>query len=354
MSVLIGLSLVSCQPAETDNLTPATICTLVQEGYYVRGIEDCSIYYQCVKGEPVQKSCPEGHVFDKERTVCVPSNICDPAAERKCITKVNGFISDSQSCAGYFFCEGGKVFGRGVCPEKQKFDGGSCVWSDENEECIRETSICDYIKSGEFFGSADDCSAWRKCTNGQIDKGTCGEFQFDLNDATCTYKSDCRQEAVNAEIPSTKPPPPTACAVGSPEFMKDGSTCGGFYYCKGDETKGVWGQCARNRFFDGNNCVDRTSVVCTKDRCEGMGKGVTWVNIAGDGCVGYNFCEDGGLMVGQKGGKCKGWFDEKLQKCVSTEVKYTACAKEESLSTTTQKTTETTASAEVTDPVTDP
>lgn len=323
----------SCQTA--DKLTPEGICTLVQEKKYVTGIEDCSTYYQCIGGKPVKKACPQGHVFDKEKELCVASNNCDPSVEYKCSRKVDGFVSDFKSCSAYHWCVGGVSKGRGVCPEYQRFDEsvgeGSCVWEDVDQKCEREESICDYIKSGEYFGSPDDCSVWRQCAkNGPISTGSCGEtLKFSLEDGSCAYETACRQLNGIADAPLVRPPPPatTTCAAGSDTHIKDGSTCGGFYYCEKGKTLGKWGLCADNKFFNGKKCVDRTETVCQEDRCQGMGNGVTWVNIAGDGCRGFHYCGNGTRMAINPG-LCKvGWFDEKLQMCVPVEVKYPACVK---------------------------
>ncbi|KAL5291098.1 hypothetical protein ACFFRR_010484 [Megaselia abdita] len=332
LSVLIGFTLVSC---ETEiNLTPESICTLVQEGNYVRGIDDCKIYYQCVNGKPVQYSCGEGSVFNKETSACVKSKSCDPIVDSKCSGKVDGFVADPQLCSGYYFCEGGKVLGRGQCPEGQKFDegvvGGSCVWDASNQKCATEAGICDYIKKNEFFGIPDNCASWKKCTDGPMTSGSCNDdLKLDLTDGSCSYESDCRQVSGPSENPVTRPPPSSTAECKGNEsedvFIKDGSTCGGYYYCAKGNPLGRWGLCANNNFFNGTHCVDRSSIVCDEDRCQGMGPGTRWVNIKGDGCVGYHFCQDGKRMP-LKPGKCENWFDEKSQKCVNNEVNYPACS----------------------------
>ena len=52
------------------------------EGEKFRDPNDCSVYYWCVYGDPLRKTCPRGTVFDDVNDVCDwPSNVdCDVTA----------------------------------------------------------------------------------------------------------------------------------------------------------------------------------------------------------------------------------------------------------------------------------
>ncbi|XP_033327354.1 protein obstructor-E [Megalopta genalis] len=183
----------------------------------------CDAYIECIDGEPEQKLCPEGLLFNPEARFNYPCGYpididCGSRSSRQppqptddCPHQYGYFkVGDHQNCGQFVNCAEGRgyVFD---CPEGLAFNPESyrCDWPDQVPDCDAEAFLgfrCPEVRDQGFFGgpqfhrSVHDCQHYYVCVNGRPRLHNCGEGNaFNELNSTC----DAAENVTGCEPPES-------------------------------------------------------------------------------------------------------------------------------------------------------
>uniref|UniRef100_A0A1I8P0D5 Chitin-binding type-2 domain-containing protein n=1 Tax=Stomoxys calcitrans TaxID=35570 RepID=A0A1I8P0D5_STOCA len=345
--LLLILLLFTCQVLgqNGENFDPEHLCTLVADGTKLKDPSSCSVHIECRNGHGFKFTCADNLWFDRNTGHCVEPESIKCLSSQPCLGKHKVFTPDPYSCNGYYYCENGE--GKpGVC-------GNGMFFNPETLNCVKDFSCniemlpedyCNIVPEGVFIKVPETCQEYQTCWNSQLHNGSCSKgFYFNAQKGICDLPQ-------NVECSEKEPEnPPNVPCYSDGVFISDGISCNGYYYCSAKKEGGgfdkIHGKCPVGRFFDsqeGGQCLPRANVSCSFDRCVTKGTDrIEMVNVQGDGCRGYAMCQHG-EEIGRNECPEGRYFDETFELCVKEEVKYTACAIDDTVTTTTTMATATT------------
>ncbi|EDX10158.1 GD14343 [Drosophila simulans] len=249
--------------------------------------DDCAGYLECVNGNEVILTCPDGDYFNSTLNQCV---------EDTCGCNGNGTICtdgelkvDPTNCAGYLACSNGNWVSK-QCADGAYFNVTleSCVPDDEG--------ICVNCNEGSTKPLAD-CTMYEICSGGKYVTKSCDSGYY-WNNQTEVCEVDEGQCNGNG----------TTCTDG--ELKVDPTNCAGYLAC----SNGNWvsKQCADGAYFN----VTLESCVLDEGQCNGNGTTCTDGELKVDptNCAGYLACSNGNWVSKQCADGA--YFNVTLESCV--------------------------------------
>ncbi|XP_077288695.1 uncharacterized protein LOC143913055 isoform X3 [Arctopsyche grandis] len=222
---------------------------------------DCTKFYYCEFGVPVEFDCPDGLEFNVNLKVCDwPHNAkCSAAGVTRppkptpppgpgapncpAIDGVNATLLPHESdCTKFYYCE----FGTPVvfdCPKGLHFNPelSVCDWPDKAgcESSKPPSTSCPLTGKPTLLSHESDCTKFYMCKNGQLSLHKCPEdnhFNEKLQRCHWEPNAECGG-TVPTPKPTQSPPinPPVSCpAVDgvNATLLPHESDCSKFYYCE--------------------------------------------------------------------------------------------------------------------------
>ncbi|XP_024080363.1 uncharacterized protein LOC112126145, partial [Cimex lectularius] len=239
--------------------------------------DDCSKYYDCVKGEFVERSCGWLQKFDSASQKCAYFRYKCKYAPADC---QNGFKKRGSDCRSYLECSD-KHFEAKSCSFFKYFNTStsSCdwFWRVSCEKRLFNVLALTSCSEGEKESVPGTCRLYRECVEGKWEDKMCSPCQnFNGEMKTCDYvwKNPCAKDVTDptpptAELPGSLPtgdpfspttPAPKVCAEGAVKPLKD--NCKAYDLCKNNEW--VVTKCWFWQKFD---VPSNTCVVSYKAKC---------------------------------------------------------------------------------------
>ncbi|XP_061402714.1 peritrophin-44-like [Musca vetustissima] len=209
-----------------------SICRLVPNGKWVSDPDACGNYITCVDGSGTSQKCPNDLFYNQFTNTCSSTDICAPstnppttvsagpgvdknlpdsttACAKNPGTKEPFFVSDGQTCMGFYSCEtvGAETGVWAKCPMGTHFD-------EANQACVTPYTVdCPYDRCGNInqnFVSVLGCQDYYYCINQTKQPGMGGNCK--TNNANYPYFSEVQNACVNADpgyaICKATPPSP--------------------------------------------------------------------------------------------------------------------------------------------------
>ncbi|XP_075162518.1 peritrophin-44 isoform X2 [Haematobia irritans] len=197
-----------------------SICRLVPNNKFVGDPNNCGNYMQCVGGAGTSKECPDGLYYNATENMCISSNPCTgvptsspPAAGPGVLTNLKDnpsactdgykqpavgadayFVSDGQTCFGYYVCESASGDGKWFkCPKSTHFD-------ESKQQCVTPYAVaCTHDRCGNIdqnFVADIGCKSYTYCvteTKQSYGGGLCSSLNanyawFDESQEACVNK----------------------------------------------------------------------------------------------------------------------------------------------------------------------
>ncbi|XP_067643289.1 peritrophin-44 [Eurosta solidaginis] len=187
-------------------IAPDSYCNILPDGVFIKNPNTCNGYQLCWHSEVLNLTCPKGYYYNALKGDCDYTTdvkcaeaitYTPPAAATEFCGHTGIFVSDRESCNGYYYCAvssdsaSGIELKHGVCPNGRFFcaeNGGECV--------PRINVVCSYNRCvGSDSNSIvlanvsnDGCHGYTICQGGMvIGNGTCpDDGYFDELTQICT------------------------------------------------------------------------------------------------------------------------------------------------------------------------
>ncbi|GIY95950.1 uncharacterized protein CEXT_728392 [Caerostris extrusa] len=188
-------------------------------GRFLKTGTDCKKYYDCCNGEPTEKQCEHGTLFDPEKQACEWQELytCIERPKREECPEENGrFLKPGTNCKKYYECRNGEPTEK-QCERDTLFDPSNqrCEWPDlytciEKKQCERDTLFdpsnqrCEWPdlytciekpqreecpeENGRFLKPGTNCKKYYECRNGEPTEKQCEqETLFDPLNQRCEW-----------------------------------------------------------------------------------------------------------------------------------------------------------------------
>ncbi|KAH8261338.1 hypothetical protein KR044_007417, partial [Drosophila immigrans] len=187
----------------TIGMDPNSICNILADGEFIKDHSNCNGWQMCWKGQVIVDTCSDTFYFDAQQakceypknTECIHTEPPPQKAEPDTCPQSGVFVSDGQTCNGYFYCReneaGEMLLLPGSCSEGRFFSDaqqGSCVPA-EKLRCGYDRCANRGYASIELANVSDDgCRGFAVCQDGAtIATDTCPDEQyFDELTQRCT------------------------------------------------------------------------------------------------------------------------------------------------------------------------
>ncbi|XP_073839859.1 peritrophin-44-like [Musca autumnalis] len=335
LSTLLLITLTSPQlvvvAQSTSEFIPEELCPLLPYDTKIKDPRFCNVYIDCYNETSTTDNCG-AQFFNRNTGECVDPLTIECLSSDPCAKRPTGFVDDPYSCNYYYYCANGKGT-RGECSAGLNYnpETSNCVRNFPCEKTMLPEDYCNIVPEGVFIKVPGSCEAYQVCWQSQLLNGTCPPgFYYDSYRGGCDYPShvDCR----DTSIPDA--PEDVKCTQAG-EFISDGVSCDGYFYCgvnADEEFTMTHGRCPVDRFFDaseGGQCAPRTDIKCSHDRCVTLGMDyIQMANENSDGCNGFLLCQSG-KTIGRASCPEGQYFDEWSQLCVERVIDFVACAEGE-------------------------
>ncbi|CAD7005523.1 unnamed protein product [Ceratitis capitata] len=231
---------------------PVNICSGVSNLVFLPYLGDCSKYYICMGGEPIEQKCEQGYHFDAKLQSCTYPDVakCLPT----CTNALSSFCYD-RTCTKYVLCYAGTPIIR-ECRDGLQYNAETdrCDFP-QYVDCVDNLcTIYNDPKNITFLQSKASCGKFYICMDGTAYPQTCSNgllFNEDCNCCDFPDKVRCNITAVSRNIlPYAKVPPRRAdieCpAVGANFFAHPDPAK--YYYCLNGQ--GVVLECTPGLVYD--------------------------------------------------------------------------------------------------------
>ncbi|XP_055620281.1 peritrophin-48-like [Toxorhynchites rutilus septentrionalis] len=267
--------------AGITNLT-SSICESIPNYHYVRSLENCQYYYQCIDGVAYKLSCPQYYWFSEEHQRCgnryefecdlestTPSQTPPAEPQNRCLGEPNfSFVSDHTYCHQFSMCLLDIPFPM-VCWDELWFDSEqqSCIPPDEST-CDASTppptdppttNVCNGVEDGERVLGSKYCNQYYECRNQTAIFTVCIDgLLFDEDRQECVHPVDahCPYGVQNT-------PTPDVCnGVADGLLVASSNSCSVYYVCANNVGYRLF--CPRDHFFDQNlqRCYESQDEIC--------------------------------------------------------------------------------------------
>ncbi|XP_017861867.1 PREDICTED: peritrophin-44 isoform X2 [Drosophila arizonae] len=317
--------------SQSAGYTMQEMCAQWSGSGYIGNPADCNSWGYC-KGQQLigYGTCDKDLVYDSLTQTCQPASTtkCSTSAQKTCSAlKTAGFVADPNDCSKYTYCFGDGTSKTVSCPAGQTYaaNNNSCVWGPT----CPQNSICRFMPDNIFVGDPNNCGQFLHCVNGYGKWGKCTKGQYNAATGYCQESYSCSDDDTsnnsnNNGNPNLPPSKITNC-TDTQDFIADGATCYGYYFCN-KTTNGVWGSCPLGLEFNAatEKCVSPASLSCTGNRCANTN--LTYAVVADTNCTEYTYCPTGAKSY------CNPeypYLDEISGQCVPKKPKYPVCGPQE-------------------------
>ncbi|GIY89871.1 hypothetical protein CDAR_405733 [Caerostris darwini] len=216
-------------------------------GRFLKTGTDCKKYYDCCNGEPTEKQCEYGTLFDPEKQACEWQELytCIERPKREeCLTENGRFLKPGTNCKKYYECRNGEPTEK-QCESDTLFDPSNqrCEWPDLYT-CVEkpQRKECPEL-NGRFLKPGTNCKKYYECRNGEPTEKQCErDTLFDPSNQRCEWPDlyTCIEKPQRKECPEE-----------NGRFLKEGTNCKKYYECRNGEPTEK--QCERDTLFDPSN-----------------------------------------------------------------------------------------------------
>ncbi|XP_043650884.1 chitin-binding domain protein cbd-1 [Drosophila teissieri] len=257
------------------------------EGEIAPNPDNCAGYLECVNGNVVIQTCPDGDYFNSTLNKCVEDTCGCNGSGSSC---TDGDLKvDPTDCAGYLACSNGNWV------SKQCADGA--YFNATLETCVEDVDgVCVKCTDGDLKVDSTNCAGYLACSNGNWVSKQCADgAYFNATLETCVEDVD----GVYVDGVCVK------CTDG--DLKVDSTNCAGYLAC----SNGNWvsKQCADGAYFNATleTCVEDVDGVCVN---------CTDGDLKGDStnCAGYLACSNGNWVSKQCADGA--YFNATLETCV--------------------------------------
>ncbi|XP_055934990.1 uncharacterized protein LOC129964266 [Argiope bruennichi] len=198
-----------------------------RNGQFLKPRTNCRKYYNCSNGEPEEQQCSKNTLFNPTTEKCESAEFytCIEKPERKECPKRNGkFLKPGTNCLKYYECLNGEPEEK-KCPIGKLFNPSTencemmekytCIEKPERKECPK--------RNGKFLKPGTNCMKYYECSNGEPEERKCpiGKlFNPSTENCEMTEKYTCIET-----------PDKNKCTRRNGKFLKPGTTCKEYYKC---------------------------------------------------------------------------------------------------------------------------
>ncbi|XP_039230887.1 proprotein convertase subtilisin/kexin type 5 isoform X2 [Drosophila yakuba] len=254
------------------------------EGEIAPNPDNCAGYLECVNGNVVIQTCPDGDYFNSTLDKCVEDTcgVCIGCTEG---TKK----ADPSDCSKFQICVDGKYVSQSCA--------SGYYWNSVNNECEVDNGQCNgggsSCTDGDLKVDATNCAGYLACSNGNWVSKQCADGAY-FNATLKTCVEDVDGVCVNCTEGSTKP---------LDDCTKYEICSGGQYVTKSCNSGYYW-----------NNQTEACEV--DNGQCNGGGSSCTDGDLKVDAtnCAGYLACSNGNWVSKQCADGA--YFNATLKTCV--------------------------------------
>ncbi|CAL1275822.1 unnamed protein product [Larinioides sclopetarius] len=148
-----------------------------RNGQFLKRWTNCKKYFKCSNGEPEEQQCPKDTLFNPATEKCESAELytCIEKPERKeCLERNGKFLKPGTNCMKYYECSNGE-------PEERKCLIGTlfnpstsncemveiytCIETPDKNKCVR--------RNGKFLKPGTNCKEYYKCSDGRFKSKKC-------------------------------------------------------------------------------------------------------------------------------------------------------------------------------------
>jgi hypothetical protein len=260
-----------------------TECPNSDEPSYMAHPTDCSLYYECIRGQKYEASCPDGLFWNDQKKFCDIGEYveCPSSIDPSCPSKETSYVVYPGDCNKYYLCTNGQKEERS-CPENMFFNAetNTCGYEDEVDCSYTPTStqstastasttpapttittaatittdsspidpLCPTTQGTSYVVYPGDCSKYYKCTDGHSDLLKCPENMFFnpftnqcdyVDNVSCglTPKSSSSTSTSSTSAPTTNTPvtpstiDPVCPSTQGTSYVVYPDDCSKYYKC---------------------------------------------------------------------------------------------------------------------------